>query len=501
MTFTAKLHSGNLVQATYPVLVAPIFEEEPLSQPLRELDKAWRGAVSKAYKSEVLSKEGEVYVMPSPLGKGIEHLAFVGMGKSSDCDTDAVRRAAGSAAGFLRKRNFSHIVFLVEPFVPRHESLETAAMALIEGARLASYSFDRFKSEKDPHVLTSADLHLPKGANVKELVPALDRTLTLTTSTLLTRDWANTPSNNATPTDLAQLAKDIAREAGLGVRVLDEKECEKTGMGAFLGVARGSRQPAKFIVLDYKPRKYSKTICMVGKALTFDSGGISIKPALDMHVMKGDLGGGIAVIATMRALGILQPERVRVIGVVPACENMPGGNAMKPGDIVHTQSGLSIEVQNTDAEGRLVVADGLEYGRREYQPDAIIDVATLTGACIIALGERVAGFWTDYEELAFPMLRASQVTGERVWRMPLVKDYDEFLKSDVADTKNIGKKEGGAIFGALFLKKFVGDTPWLHLDIAGPFWSNETQPYIPRGATGYGPRLLYHFITDWLESS
>jgi len=500
MTFTAKLHSGPLASAAYPVLVVPAFEDEKLTAEIRDLDRIWKGAVSSFLKTEVLRKEGEVCILPSALGKGIQRVAFVGMGRRDESDLETVRQAAGNAANALRKRDISRVAFLAEPFVPPDGDLESTASALIEGARLGSYSFDRFKSEKDTHVLTSAELHLPKTADTREMAHVIDEVLTLTTSTLLVRDWDNTPSNLATPTHLAQLAKDVAKEAGLSVKILEQSDCEKLGMGAFLGVARGSNEPLRFIVLDYKPKKYSRTLCMVGKAITFDSGGISIKPALDMHIMKGDMGGGVAVIATMRAVGTLKPDGARIVGIVPACENMPSGRAQKPGDVVRTQSGKSIEVINTDAEGRLILADGIEYARREFEPDALIDVATLTGACVIALGEGVAGFWTDEEDLAELMYEASKDTGEKVWPMPLVKEYREHLKSDVADTKNVGKKEGGAIAAALFLQKFVGDTPWLHLDIAGPFWTKENQPYIPIGATGFGPRLLYRFITGWLEA-
>jgi len=499
MAFSAKLNTGNIISASYPALVIPAYEDNGLPRELKDLDKAWKGALTNALKSEVLTKEGEVQIVSNPTGKGIQRVAFAGMGHHDETDLDTVRRAAGSAANALRKRDVGRIVFLAEPFMPLRGELDDTARALVEGARLGSYSFDRFKSEKDTHVLTGAELHLPRDTNTRELMPILDETMTLTSSTILARDWSNTPANFATPTHLARLARDIAKEASLAVKILEEKECEKLGMGAFLGVAKASTEPAKFIILDYKPRKYQRTLCLVGKAITFDSGGISIKPALDMHMMKSDMGGGIAVLAAMRAVGMLKPENVRIVGIVPSCENMPGGDALKPGDIVRTQSGKSIEVINTDAEGRLILADGLEYARNEFQPTALVDTATLTGAMVIALGEGVAGYFTEDEDLAVAIAKSSVTTGEKVWRMPLVTEYKEHLKSDCADTKNTGKKEGGAITAALFLQNFVGDTPWMHVDIAGPFWSKESNPYIPKGATGYGPRLLYYFIREWMK--
>jgi leucyl aminopeptidase len=500
MNFSTKLHYTPLGTATYPVLVAPAFEDEPMPKQLGEIDKAWRGALSRVYSSDVIAKEGEFLIVPSPVGKGIERIAFIGMGPREDATHETVRRAAGSAAKALKKREITRIVFLTETFIPPNESLESTAYSLIEGARLGAYVFDRFKTEKEKSDLLSAELHLPPAGKGRGGITDLDRIVTLTTSTIMARDWDNTPSNFATPSNVARLALDVSREADLTCKVLDRKECENLGMGAFLGVASGSSEPPKFIVLDYRSRKFSKTICFVGKALTFDSGGICIKPAPGMEEMKADKSGGIAVIATMRAVGILKPDGVRVVGIIPATENMPSGSAIKPGDLVRTQSGKSIEVINTDAEGRLVLVDGMEYAIKEYDPDVVIDVATLTGACLIALGFDLAGMWTDRENLAATMLEASRKTGEKVWRMPLVKAYKEHLKSDVADSKNVGIKEGGAITAALFLQQFVGDTPWMHLDIAGPAYSREAGPYIPKGATGFGPRLLYAFIEEWITA-
>ncbi len=499
MDFTAKVHTRSLSDTAYPALVVPAFEEGTMPGELAEIDKAWKGALSKALKENVLSREGEVFILPSPLSRGIRRVAFIGMGSEDDCTLESLRRAAGNAANAIRKRDVRRICFLVKPFVPDGKDLTMSCIALVEGARLGAYSFDRFKSEKDTHPLDVAELHVPKGTNVREIVARLDRVLTLTTSTIIARDWANTPGNQATPTHIARLAKDIAREAGLKCTVLERRDCEKLGMGAFLGVAQGSDQAPKFIILDYKPKRYSKTICLVGKSITFDSGGISIKPALDMDEMKADMGGGIAVMGTMRAIGIMEPSGVRVIGIVPACENMPSGSAMKPGDIIRTQSGKSIEVINTDAEGRLILADGLEYAVREYHPDALVDVATLTGAVVVALGHEVAGFWTEHESLAEPLVKAAEISGERVWRMPFIKEYNEKLKSEFADQKNSGGKWGGAIVAALFLQKYVGDTPWMHIDIAGPAIPESANPYRPKGASGYGPRLLYNFIENWLE--
>jgi leucyl aminopeptidase len=420
------------------------------------------------------------------------------MGPREKIALENVRRAAGTIASALKKRDLERITFLTEAFIPGDGDLQTTGYAIIEGARLGSYSFDSFKSEKSKHDILSVELHLPGGPKIAKMFGDLDKLLAVTTSTMLARDWGNTPGNLATPSDIAQLAKNVAGEAGLSCQVLEKKDCEKLGMGAFLAVARGSHEPPKFIVMDYRPKKFNRTICLLGKALTFDSGGICIKPALDMGEMKADKCGGIAVIMTLRAAGILRPDGVRIVGIIPATENMPGGSAIKPGDVVRTQSGKSIEIVNTDAEGRLVLVDGIEFANKEYDPDVIIDVATLTGACVIALGWQVSGLWTEHDDLAGVMLEASRKTGEKVWRMPLVREYKDNLKSDVADIKNSGAREGGAISAALFLQNFVGDTPWMHLDIAGPAYSREASPYSPKGATGYGPR--HHYLLDFPRS-
>lgn len=499
MNFTAKLDFSNLATSDYPVLVAPAFDEEPMVNHLAEVDRAWRGALAKIYKSDVITKENELTFILNPTGKGIARIVFIGMGARNNITTESVRRAAGIVSKTLRKRNFSRIVFLTEAFIPENESIESTAYALIEGSRLGAYYFDRFKSEKEKQNILTVELHLPPRLKNRFEVTDLGRITTITTSTILARDWNNTPANLATPSNVARLAADVAREAQLSCNVLERKDCEKLGMGAFLAVAKGSNEPPKFIILEYRPKKFNRTLCLIGKALTFDTGGICIKPAANMEEMKADKGGGIAVISTMRAVGLLKPQGIRIVGIIPATENMPGGSATKPGDIVKTQSGKSIEIINTDAEGRLILADGLEYAIKEYEPDLLIDIATLTGACVIALGTHVAGVWTPYDEIFALINEASRKTGEQVWRMPLVKEYYELLKSDVADSKNVGGQEGGAIIAALFLKQFVGDTPWMHIDIAGPTFSKNPGAYIPKGATGFGPRLLYAFIEEYLK--
>jgi leucyl aminopeptidase len=298
-----------------------------------------------------------------------------------------------------------------------------------------------------------------------------------------------------TPTRVAAEAKKIGRERNVRVKILERAQAERLGMGAFLGVARGSHEPPKFIVLEYTgSRRNGKPVVIVGKTITFDTGGISLKPAENMEQMKADMTGGAEVLATVRAASRLRLP-LHLIGILPATENMPGGRAIKPGDILTSLSGKTIEVQNTDAEGRLILADGLAYAAR-LKPAAVIDIATLTGACVVALGQFAIGMFGNDEPLKRSVREAGLKAGERVWEMPLWEEYFEQLKSDVADMRNIGGRGGGMITAALFLSKFTGDHPWVHLDIASTDWSERERAYIPKGPTGIGTRLLIQYLID-----
>jgi leucyl aminopeptidase len=310
------------------------------------------------------------------------------------------------------------------------------------------------------------------------------------------RDLVSEPASAMTPTLLAEEAKKVAREAGLKIKIMDKSEVEKLGMGAFLGVAKGSDEPCKFIVLSYEPSgKPRKKVALVGKGLTFDSGGLSLKPASGMETMKCDMAGAAAVLAAMRTLGKLKP-RVAVLGLVAATENMPSGHATRPGDVVRAMNGKTIEVANTDAEGRLTLADALAYAVRE-KANEVIDIATLTGACVVALGKVQMGVFSNDEGLLRRTLGAAKAAGEGAWHLPLNEDLKEAMKSDIADLKNIGKPgEAGATMGGLFLQEFVGQTPWVHLDIAGPCFIDRDTPLDPKGATGVGTRTFLYYLTS-----
>jgi leucyl aminopeptidase len=327
---------------------------------------------------------------------------------------------------------------------------------------------------------------------------ALDRGVSLgrllAEAAVFARDVGNTPGNEGTPTFLAERAKEIAAESGMKLTVLDRAAMEKEGMGGILGVARGSQEPPRFIVLEHNAgKKDLPCYALVGKGITFDSGGISIKPAENMHEMKFDKCGGVAVLATMRAVGRLRLP-LRVVGIVPATENLPSGTACKPGDVVTSLGKRTIEVLNTDAEGRMILVDGITYAKR-YDPVAIVDLATLTGACVVALGDAASGLFSTDERLAAQLLKAADASGERSWRMPLYPDYTEQIRSDVADVKNTGGRPAGACTAAALLQAHAEGTPWAHFDIAGTAWSSgKERDYLRKGATGVGPRTLVRWL-------
>ena len=326
---------------------------------------------------------------------------------------------------------------------------------------------------------------------------ALNRGVILGTSVCLARDLQNHPSNVATPTHLAKEAQRIAKAGNMTCTVFSRAEFTKLGMGALAGVAAGTDQPPKFILIEHKGGKAGDApLAVVGKGLTFDAGGICIKPSEKMDEMKFDMSGGAAVLGIMEAVSRLQPK-LNIIAAIPSTENMLGGSAQKPGDIVKAYNGKTIEVINTDAEGRLILADALSYVVDKYNPAAILDFATLTGAVLIALGHRASGLMGNNEDLIAEMKEASEKTGERVWQLPLWEEYKEDIKSKVADVKNIGEgRLAGTIAGGIFLQEFVGETPWVHLDIAGTAWQGKDQPYTPSGGSGVAVRLVTHMILD-----
>jgi leucyl aminopeptidase len=494
-----EVKTGRAETAATEVLVLIHCEGESLSeQDALSVDKAMGGALTDLLKSkEFEGKPGELALLHTLRRIPAKRVLLVGVGKKAAVGLDTIRQAMGHAAKRVRQAKAASFTVAVPAIVPRDSSTIEIAQVMAEGAILGSYQFNAYRSDgtpgKDVEALT---LLAPQKSQMRDLSEGIRRGTATAEAAVFVRDLCNHPSNVMNPSRIAQEAKAIAKETGVSLKILEQKDMEKLGMGALLGVARGSHEPPKFIVLEYRGsrKKADRPVVLVGKTVTFDTGGISLKPAENMEHMKADMTGGAEVLAAMRAAARLKLP-LNLVSILPVTENMPGGRAMKPGDIVTTLSGKTVEVQNTDAEGRLILSDGLAYAGR-YKPAALIDIATLTGACVVALGQFAIGMFGTDAGLKESMRKAGLRAGERVWEMPLWDEYFEQLKSDVADMRNIGGRGGGMITAALFLSKFAGDWPWVHLDIASTDWSERERAYIPKGPTGIGTRLLIQYLID-----
>jgi leucyl aminopeptidase len=458
-------------------------EGPKLSPTATEADRSLDGQlVEHLSQSGFKGKLGDVAVVPTFGRLAPLAVAVVGLGSKEDLRPSALRRASGTAARALSER--SVIGSMLHELIPGDEGTRAA----IEGFLLGGYRFSTYKT--DPHPTKTQRVVFPDAPE-----EAIQRAIVAARATALARDLTNEPSSSLTPEVLADRARSLAEDAGLECTILDEHELAAKGFGGILGVASGSAVPPRLIQLRYVPEQQPVgKVAIVGKGVTFDSGGLSLKDAKNMEAMKTDKGGAAAVLATMSAVGGLG-VRVEVIGLVPATENMPGGRALKPGDVLSHYGGTTTEVLNTDAEGRLILADALAFAC-EQDPDAVVDIATLTGSILVALGPRVSGLFSNDDALTRELQTAAEAAGERVWPMPLVDDYKSELDSEVADAKNIGSRYGGAITAALFLSRFVKDgIPWAHLDIAGAARSERDYDEISKGATGAGTRTLI----EWIE--
>jgi len=426
-----------------------------------------------------------------------KRIILTGLGPKRKFNLEILRGAYAKAARQIRGVGLKEFSFYMDTGDSR-QTMNQMIEAALEGAILGLYQFTPYKTLERDKIKTIERLRVidDREDALSEIRDAARTAEIVTRAVQFARDLVSSPGNAMTPSDMAQAARSIAKRKRVSVKVLDVAQMKKLGMNAFLGVARGSEEPAKFIILEYRGAKRGDSpIVLVGKGLTFDSGGISIKPSENMGDMKSDMAGGAAVMGAIMAAADLQLP-LNVVGLVPATENLPGGCAYKPGDILRSLSGQTIEVVNTDAEGRLILADALTYAQR-FKPAAVIDIATLTGACKIALGDHVIGMLGNDGTLKEKIRMAGDQTGERVWELPLWEEYHELIASDVADFKNAGSRAGGVITAAAFLSKFVGDTPWVHLDIAGPAWLSKDKPYTPKGATGVGVRLMVQCLRDW----
>ena len=480
-------------ESTSDVLVVPVFEQDDFSD-IDGLDAATNGEVGRAReRGEFRGKLYELFFTPAGSnGWRSPRVALTGAGPRNEYSTERIRRVVTAAALAARQRRLTRIGLL-----HRACGLDPAlsAQAMTEGVVLANFNGGSYKTCEDlPPFIDSAELVFRAGDRTLE--EAIERGRVLGECSNLARSFANEPSNALTPRVFADRAAALAEAVGLGAEILDEKQIEKLGMGLLLGVARGSVEPPRLLALKYEPKGAppSPVLGLIGKGITFDTGGISIKPAENMDRMKDDMAGGAAVLgATIAAARLRAP--IRIMTVIPMTENMPSGTAVKPGDILRSAEGKTVEVLNTDAEGRLILGDGLWYARR-LGATHLVDVATLTGACIVALGKTTTGLFGRPDAWVQTVLRASERAGDRSWPMPTFPDYFEQLKSEIADFSNTGGRPGGAITAALFIKEFAGDLPWAHLDIAGTAWAEDAKPYQPKGATGIAVRTLAELALD-----
>ncbi len=486
------LSSDNPLKHATPALVLGCFEDGE-SELFIRIDAALDGCLKRLSANREFTGKLNATRLLDTLGRlPAERLLLVGLGKKKELDAGRQRQAAGSAVQALRTARVATFALSQHLLSDGDTTLE----AVCEGALLGSYSFDIYKTKdkKERFTFSGMTLLLPKGVSVKSARSKVDRAGHLWNGVNLARDLVSHPGNVATTGYLASAAHGLSERHGLSCRVLERSDLEKLGMNALVAVGKGSAEPPRLIVLEYRgDGAKGRPVVLVGKGITFDSGGISIKPGAGMEEMKTDMSGAAAVLGTMEAAAALKLP-VNLVGVIPTAENMPDGLAYKPGDVLTSLSGLTIEINNTDAEGRLILCDALHYARTEFKPAAMIDLATLTGACVVALGHEASGLMGSDQRLVDSLKKAGERCGERLWELPLWDEYGEAMNSDIADLKNAGGRDGGTITAGWFLKQFSGSTRWAHLDIAGTAWSDKSRPCSPKGATGVGVRLLIEYL-------
>jgi len=484
-----QLKSVDLKKEKVETLIIPVCEDKEIHQ-----EKTIKALVKKAQAlEEFKGAANDRVTFYSPTGAKVTRATVVGMGKLEKVDPEALRSTAGGAVKDAIKKGFAQVSIAVP--TAKSVGLEMALIleALGEGAVLSNHLFSRYKKDEKLKPLKKIFL-LTDAATVKGHSKSCTRIETVCRGTLLAREWVNIPPNDKPPVQFAKAITQAAAKQNLKISVLDEKTLKQKKFGAMLAVAAGSQNKSCLMVMEYRPRGAKKTIALVGKGVTFDSGGINLKPSGSLDTMKSDMSGAAAVAATLITLAKLKPK-VNVVGLLPIVENMPSGTAARPGDIVQSYAGKTIEIGNTDAEGRLILIDTIAYAIKTYKPETLIDLATLTGACVVALGEKIAGAFSFDDKLAETIIASGEKTYERCWRLPLPEDYKEELKSDFADLKNIGNTRwGGAITAALFIGEFAENTRWAHIDIAGPSYRKKESEYSGAGATGFGVRLLCDMI-------
>jgi len=474
---------------TGDALAVGLFEEQELTGDLAQLDEKLAGTIKELIEeAEFIGKVGSTAACRVGAGSSIRKIMLVGLGKSTDLTLNSLRNLAAAIAR-LAKREKSKTLAISLPVVK--ENPAATAQVMTEGLLLALHVDNRFKSDPEDKgtKLETVDL---LGLSGQEA--AITKGRQISDGVILARELVAAPANTVTAITLAQTAEEIASQHGLSLEILEKEDCQKLGMGAFLGVAQASDLPPKFIHLTYKPEGTPRRkLAIVGKGLTFDSGGLNIKGSgSGIETMKMDMGGAAATLGAAKAIAQLKPD-VEVHFISAATENMISGHAMHPGDILTASNGKTIEVNNTDAEGRLTLADALVFAEKQ-EVDAIVDLATLTGACVVALGNDIGGMWSTDDSLASQLKTASETAGEKFWQMPIEEKYFDGLKSPIADMKNTGPRAGGSITATLFLKQFVKETAWAHLDIAGPVWADKENGAINAGATGFPVSTLVNWV-------
>ena len=504
-----RFHNTSGGEWTADCFILALYEGQSLEEASPTLwEKASWLSISPAFR-DFKGKQDELLMLYGHPDAPVSRVLLVGLGKKAKVKGNTFRNGVAKAAKHCQDKGYASIGVLMCNFNALAEPLAMSAEALageaVIAAKLGLYRIETYKGKKtakeqeedDSSFVQWMGIFIPEASTPDSLQTTIRAAEAQADGVMLARDLANGPANIITPTIVAETAETIAKTHGFACTVLSEDRIKEMGMGAFYAVAQGAKEEAKFIILEHAPKGKGQDdpFIIVGKGITFDTGGISLKPAANMHEMKSDMAGAAGVLGFFEALG-LSPEKddfPRIIGLVPTAENMPGGNATRPGDIVTTLSGKTVEILNTDAEGRLILCDALTYAQQNWKPKALVDIATLTGACVVALGDYASGVFTEHGSLRRAVLDCAEELGELMWPLPMWDEYDKGLKSDVADFGNMGERMGGALFAALFLRRFIEeDTKWLHLDIAGPGYVVKPSPQHPvGGATGEGVRIFY----------
>jgi len=483
---------NNISSLNTQLLVNYVFTDEVSSLSISEITPDFDPIIREITESnEFRAKDGTISIVHNNVGSGIKRALLLGMGDKKNLDPEKTRNLTGKVVNKAKELGISEFVL-----IPFKNMDKEHLSAMVEGIKLSDYSFNNYKRDEDRNDLNQVRILIRN--DMKNSQKIIQHSVVVSDAVIFTRDISNLPPNDCSPKDLATLSKKLSENQKVKVRVIEKEEMKSYGFEGILAVGKGSASSPKLIVLEYSGSTKNRPIVIVGKAVTFDTGGISIKPPEKMDEMKFDKCGGCNVLGIMKAVSDLGLD-TNVIGIIPAVENMPSGTSYRPGDIIKMYNRKTVEVLNTDAEGRIILGDALSFAVKTFAPKAIIDMATLTGAAIIALGTNVAALVGNDDDLVTKILEYSNQTGEKIWQLPLFEEYKEQLKSSNADMKNIGGRSAGAITAAAFLSNFVEDTPWVHLDIAGTAWTQEgtkEKSYNPKGATGFGIRTMVKYISS-----